>query len=102
MFAQRMKTAREMRRHSQASLAEIVDVSPQQIHRLETGRHVPSSETVKAVAQALDVSADYLLGLSDEMDGHKSPSDLRPHEREILDALRHGDKMEAIKVIVGG
>lgn len=101
MFAERLRSAREYRKHSQASLAELLDVAPQQIYRLETGKHVPASDTVTMLAKVLDVTTDYLLGLSDDMLGWQS-SDLEPDERRVLDALRHGDKMEAIKVIVGG
>ena len=101
MFAQRLKIARESRQHSQASLAELLNVAPQQIYRLETGKHAPSSETVISLAQALDVSTDYLLGLSDGMSGRYYPSELNPDERRVLEAMRHGDKLGAIKAIVG-
>lgn len=101
MFAQRLKTAREYRNHSQASLAELINVAPQQIYRLETGKHTPSSDTVILLAQALDVSADFLLGLSDDMTGRAYPVELNPSEIRVLDAIRHGDKLGAIKAIVG-
>lgn len=101
MFAERLKIAREHRKHSQASLAELLNVAPQQIYRLETGKHAPSSDTVIFLAQALDVSTDYLLGLSDDMAGRNYPSELNEDERQVLDAMRHGDKLRAIKAIVG-
>jgi transcriptional regulator with XRE-family HTH domain len=101
MFAQRLKIAREYRGHSQASLAELLNVAPQQIYRLETGKHTPSSETVVLLSQALKVSADYLLGLSDAMIGRYDVLELRADEQRVLDAMRHGDKIGAIKAIVG-
>jgi len=101
MFAQRLKAIRELRRHSQASLAEQLNVAPQQIYRLETGKHSPTSETVIQLAQLLDVTTDYLLGLSDDMNGRRFPSELTPEERVVLEAMRHGDKVAAIKAIVG-
>lgn len=100
MFSQRLKAVRELRQHSQASLAELLNVAPQQIYRLETGKHVPSSETVIMLAQMLDVSTDYLLGMSDEMSGRNLPSDLSAEERQVLEAIRRGDRLGAIKAII--
>lgn len=101
MFAQRLRAAREYRKHSQASLAEILNVAPQQIYRLETGKHVPTSDTVTTLAKVLGISTDYLLGLSDDMFGRQD-IELDATERRVLDALRRGDKLDAIKAIAGG
>ena len=46
---------------SQATLAELADISPQFISHIETGRKEASLPTVLAIAMVLDVSVDWLL-----------------------------------------
>lgn len=50
---------------SQVELARAVRVSKQCITDYKTGKSVPSLETLYLLCKCLDVSADYLLGLSD-------------------------------------
>lgn len=102
MFAERLKTARLYRGHSQDSLGQMVDLPRQQIYRWESGAVVPNSDTVVMLSRALEVSADYLLGLSDDMHGHATyEDDLTPDERRAISFWRYGDKLGAIKAIVG-
>ena len=49
---------------SQVELARAVRVSKQCITDYKTGKSVPSLETLYLLCKCLDVSADYLLGLS--------------------------------------
>lgn len=100
-FGERLKWAREHASLSQEKLGALIDASRQQIHAWEKQETAPNGETVKKFAVALGVTSDYLLGLSDhpqmtEADG------LTLEERRALAAWRHGDKLEAIKVIAGG
>lgn len=102
MFAERLKIARASRGHSQESLGQIVNLPRQQIYRWESGGVIPNSDTVVMLARALEVSADYLLGLSDDMNGHAEYNEeLTPDERRALASWRRGDKLGAIKAIVG-
>lgn len=50
----------------QTVLAEAVQVSKQCISDYKAGKSFPSVETFYLICRTLDVSADYLLGLSDE------------------------------------
>lgn len=55
-------------RHSeikQTELAEKIGVSKQCVSDYKSGKSVPSLETLYLICKVLDVSADYLLGLSD-------------------------------------
>ena len=65
-FDQRIRAARRQRGLSQEGLARLVDASKNSVQNWERNGTLPRCETVVAIARALDVSADYLLGLSDD------------------------------------
>lgn len=50
---------------SQVEIAAAVNVSKQCVSDYKTGKSVPSLETLYLLCQFLDVSADYLMGLTD-------------------------------------
>ncbi len=52
--------------YSQEKLSEIVGIGSRQIWRYENGENVPDADVLAAIATTLGVSADYLLGLTDE------------------------------------
>ena len=76
--ATRLRQARELRKTSQTQLAKRIGTSPNQISMIENGQSGTSIRTLVAAASALNVSIDFLAGLSD---------DPRP-ARELLYALR--------------
>lgn len=47
---------------SQAQLAEKADLQPSAVSHFEAGRRSPSFDNLRALADALGVSTDYLLG----------------------------------------
>jgi transcriptional regulator with XRE-family HTH domain len=52
---------------SQAELARRIGISTQGMNMIESGKTPdPAASRIKAIAQVLKVSADYLLGLSDD------------------------------------
>lgn len=51
---------------SQVDIARAIGVSKQCISDYKSGKSVPSVETLCELCKYLDVSADYLLGLTDE------------------------------------
>jgi transcriptional regulator with XRE-family HTH domain len=57
----RTRTIRERNGYSQEYVARAADVSTSTIQRLETGRNVPSLDTLIRVAAALDVSLGDLV-----------------------------------------
>ena len=57
----RIKTARENKKLTQEELAAMVDLSPTHISVIERGVKSPKLETFVRIANALGVSADYLL-----------------------------------------
>lgn len=64
MSKNRLKEVREKKNISQSELSRKSDVSQQQISRYEKGLRMTEDSIVK-VCKALEVSADYLLGLID-------------------------------------
>jgi transcriptional regulator with XRE-family HTH domain len=65
----RLKSARKTRDLRQKQLEEISGIPQNTISRIELGKNPEiSTRTLVALARALGVSADYLLGLKDEPD----------------------------------
>ena len=71
-FAQRLKQLREARGWNKKQLGNEVGLTNVSILEFEKGRKTPSVDTLVALATALDVSTDYLLGLSPP-DPHVTP-----------------------------
>ncbi len=66
---ERLRKARERSGLSQSELAERVKVQPPVISHFENGKRSPSVITLRRLADALDVSVDFLLGRSDDPKG---------------------------------
>lgn len=84
----RMREVRERLGWSQRELARRCGVSDPLINRYESGQSDPSASNLKLIAEALSVSADYLLGLSDDPRGQMGDGQLSDDERAVLDAYR--------------
>ena len=61
-FSDRLRKLRKDRSLSQTQLGQLVDVHYTHIGRYERGTSRPAADTLNRLAQALDVSGDYLLG----------------------------------------
>ena len=70
-FAQRMRRAMEARGIDRLGLRRVLGrsmgVSPQAVDAWFTGRRLPRIEYLAEICGVLDVSADYLLGLKEDM-----------------------------------
>jgi transcriptional regulator with XRE-family HTH domain len=75
MFPARLKAAREKRQLNQEQLAERSKLQASAISHFETAKRKPSFDNLKRLADALGVSTDYLLGRTDELEGHVTPGD---------------------------
>ena len=85
-------------------LSQKLEVTPSMISNYISGRRFPGFYSLKKLAQALDVSIDYLLGLNDEKtiepsgDTRKEEHDISEEEaklRFIFDCLTEGDYKKA-------
>lgn len=65
IIPERIKNARKMRGLNQQELAKKCGFAPTMLSHIERGMRLPRVDKVGALAVALDVSADYLLGLSE-------------------------------------
>lgn len=99
MRTDRLKAVRVKSGHTQESLAELLQTDKRAISRWESGTFTPNTETLVRIAQILNVSADYLLGLSDNPAPQVRVDNLTEEEREVLIAMRRGERMKAIRII---
>ncbi|MET3579953.1 transcriptional regulator with XRE-family HTH domain [Mesorhizobium robiniae] len=66
MFQQRLRRAREIRGWSQSELATQAGMPASSIAHFETGTRKPSFDTLRRLANALDMTTDFLLGRVEE------------------------------------
>jgi transcriptional regulator with XRE-family HTH domain len=64
IFRKRLREARDLRGLSQAQLAAKASLPAASVSHFESGPRKPSFDNLKALASALNVSTDYLLGRS--------------------------------------
>lgn len=65
MFPERLEQALSLREKKQKELAEHLDVTDNTISYFCTGKRKPSIIQLSQIAKFLNVTSDYLLGLSD-------------------------------------
>ena len=68
VFGERLLEARTIRDLSQEELAEKADLQSSAVSHFETGKRKPSFHNLRRLADALKVTSDYLLGLTDDPD----------------------------------
>lgn len=66
----KIKRCRKEAKLTQERLAELVNISPTYLSEIETNRKQPGRRVLCAIAEALDVSVDYLLYYHDQHDGN--------------------------------
>lgn len=65
-FNENLKAARERRNMSQKEVADSIGVAKSTYSLYESGNREPNVQTIKKIADILNVSADDLLGLNNE------------------------------------
>lgn len=75
IFPERLRTAREHRELSQGELADRAGLQASAVSHFETGGRKPSFDNLKKLADALNVSTDYLLGRTADMEGSAKTAD---------------------------
>lgn len=66
IFAERLKELREQKGITQAQLSEATELTVSAISKWERGRRGPSAFALFKLSRYFGVSADYLIGASDE------------------------------------
>lgn len=94
LFPQRLRAARELRGLNQAQLAQFAKLQPSAVSHFETGMRRPSFDNLKKLADALDVTTDYLLGRVDDPSGlagaeriHRHLSQLKGSDRKTAEDM---------------
>lgn len=87
MLSKRLKLLREEHHISQKELARTLGLSQQTIAKYETDKATPNPDTLKAIVDYFGVTADYLLGRTD------NPNNLSNLDDDILAISRAAQKM---------
>lgn len=94
----RLKAAREQNGFSQQELAQLCGFGPNQISRYENGLNEPSALAVGLLAYTLDVSIDYLMGLSD-VPQSAAYQGLSREQRKLIEAYEIGDNLTLLELV---
>lgn len=97
---ERLRSLRLQKGFTQDELADQIDSSQRMIGRYESGDVDPTSDVVIRMSKFFEVTADWLLGLTDDPYGEMTEDDLSPMEKKLLAAFRAGRIVEAMAVIV--
>lgn len=85
----RITDRRQRLKMSQEELADLAGTNQKQISRYERGENVPSAEMLISLARALETTADFLLGLTDDPSRPlRAASDLNPDEIQLVEIYR--------------
>lgn len=66
-FGEKLKELREEKGISQMELSKLLDISQPAIARYELNKTEPRISDIKKICVYFDVSADYLIGIKNEM-----------------------------------
>ncbi len=77
-FKKRLKHTRDLRKLNQESLAKKAGLPSTAISHFESGTRKPSFDNLRKLAEALEVSIDYLMGRTANISGNQT------HEAEIF------------------
>lgn len=71
MYTERLLLAREKRGMSQKELSETLGIKQQQYARYEKGINIMPITYLKKICIALDISANYIIGLTNKIESYK-------------------------------
>lgn len=69
LFSLRLQEIRKLHNETQKDLSSIIGTQQTNISDMEKGTRTTTSENIAKICRHYHVSADYLLGLSDDMQG---------------------------------
>ena len=94
LFPARLRAARELRELTQEALADRASLQPSAISHFESGTRKPSFDNLRRLADALEVSTDYLLGRTNEISGapttdqlHRDYDRMSQDDRELAEEI---------------
>lgn len=69
LFSQRLMEIRKLHHETQADLGTVLGITQNAISEMECSRKTTTAEKIAMICHHYHVSADYLLGLSDDPQG---------------------------------
>lgn len=85
---ERLRISREAKGFTQDDLADRASLGQSQLNRYENGKSEPTLDVVIRLAEVLDVSVEWLLGVVDDPLARLRTSDLSAAERRLINAYR--------------
>ena len=99
-LSQRIRFLRKKKGLNQGELAEKVGINPSHLSRLENGKYQPSVDALQKIAEALEVSVDFLLSDDDSGELEVKIENKSLSERlRLIDTLDEADQQALIQVI---
>jgi transcriptional regulator with XRE-family HTH domain len=99
MRGDRLRATREQRKLTREELVLLADISEQQLYRYELNKSDPTGDVLIRLATVLDVSTDYLLGLSDKPAEQRAESLVGEAEKKLLQYVKSGSTIAAFKAL---
>lgn len=93
----RLRTVRQERNMTIEVLSGLAKIGVRMLARYEAGDSDPTADVIVRLSQSLGVSADYLLGLSDDKGSGYVERDLTPDEQDIIEAIRSRQPVKLIR-----
>lgn len=87
-FNENLKTAREKKNMTQKEVADSIGVAKSTYSLYESGNREPNVQTIKKIADTLNVSADDLLGLNEQPTTMAAHFDGDEYTEDELDEIR--------------
>ena len=69
LFAQRLQEVRKLHHETQRELGVVIGTKANNVSEIEGGKKTTTAENIARICRHYHVSADYLLGLSDDPQG---------------------------------
>jgi len=99
-FAEKLKKIRKNKNVSQIELSEKIGISPNHFSRLETGKYMPSIPVLVKIAQALEVTIDYLVnGMDEDIPEIQIKNKSLLEKVKLIDNLDEEDQRAIIRII---
>lgn len=99
LLVNRLREIRKSRGWTQRELAHVCGLAENMIYRYENGRVDPTATTLTVIAEKLNVSTDYLLGLVDESQTIVTENNLQSDERDLVNSYRREGWVGVIRLV---
>ena len=97
----RLREARKRLDLNQHDFSNLCGVGEPQISRYENGKADPYADSLELLAIHLQVSTDYLLGMTDEPRGIFRNPQLSEQEHMVIETMRREGKPGLIRLALG-